>query len=107
MVFFQRVRKSFGESRGRLELANDMHSSRMFPQPHMKEVSMRRSNSFRSITLILGFFFATASRAQSQTDEIVPLPTALSPEQLQSLTQLTPPPTPKPPPLPVRPRLPS
>ncbi len=67
---------------------------------------MRRSNSFRTLTLILGFFFATSARAQSQTDEIGTLPTALSPEQLQSLTQLSPAAIPEPPRSRARRRLP-
>jgi hypothetical protein len=55
----------------------------------MREVSMRWSNTFRAVLFILGFFVATAARAQSQTDEIGALPTTLSIEQLQSLSQLS------------------
>ncbi len=51
---------------------------------------MRWSNRFRAVLLIAGFFVGTASRAQSQTDEIGPLPTALSSERLQALAQLNP-----------------
>jgi hypothetical protein len=63
----------------------------------MKEVSMRWSNSFRATLLFSIFFVATAAHAQSQTDEIGPLPATLSTEQLQLLRQLSPVSTPEPP----------
>jgi hypothetical protein len=53
----------------------------------MKEVSMRWPNRFRTLLLISGFFIATGALAQSQVDEIGPLPTTLSTEQLQLLAQ--------------------
>jgi hypothetical protein len=58
---------------------------------------MRWPNRFRALLLISGFFLAAAARAQSQADEIGTLPTALSAEQLQSLSQLSPVATPEPP----------
>ena len=58
---------------------------------------MSWSNRFRALFLIAGFFLAPAARAQSQPDEIGTLPTTLSDEQLQSLSQLSPVATPDPP----------
>ena len=58
---------------------------------------MRWPNRFRALLLISGFFLAPAARAQSQADEIGTLPTTLSDEQLQSLSQLSPVATPEPP----------
>lgn len=56
---------------------------------------MRWPNRFRALLLISGFFLAPAARAQSQADEIGTLPTTLSDEQLQSLSQLSPVATPE------------
>jgi hypothetical protein len=107
MLLFQRVRKSQGESRRPAELANELHSSLGgICKIHMKEVSMRWPNRFRALLLISGFFLAAAARAQSQADEIGTLPTSLSDEQLQSLSQLSPVATPEPPQPRARRRLP-
>jgi|SRR5580693_208917 hypothetical protein len=67
---------------------------------------MRWSNRFCSVLLTLGFFTATAARAQSGTDEIGPLPTALTAEQLQLMPQLNPVAVPEPPQPRARRRLP-
>jgi len=100
MLLFQRVRKSPGESRRQPELAKDLQSALAgMCKIHLKEISMRWSNRFRALFLIAGFFLAPAARAQSQPDEIDTLPTTLSDEQVQSLSQLSPvatPDTPRP-----------
>jgi hypothetical protein len=108
MLFFQRVRKSLRASPGRPELANDMHSTlASIRKTYMKGVSMRRSNKFRALFLVSGFFLAAAAaRAQSPADEIGTLPTTLSDEQLQSSQQLSPVATPEPPQPRTRRRLP-
>jgi hypothetical protein len=72
----------------------------------MKEGSMLWCGKFRALILIPGFLASTTAYAQSQMDEVGPLPTALSAEQLQSLTQLTPAAVPEPPPPRARRRLP-
>ena len=51
---------------------------------------MRWPNRFGALLLTLGFFTAVAVRAQSEKEEIGPLPTALTTEQLQWLPQLSP-----------------
>jgi hypothetical protein len=51
---------------------------------------MRWSSRFRALVFISGFFVASTVLAQTQADEIGQLPTTLSTEQLQSLTQLSP-----------------
>jgi len=55
---------------------------------------MRWFNRFAALLLTLGFFTAVAARAQSENDEIGPLPTTLTPEQLQWMPQLSPAPPP-------------
>jgi hypothetical protein len=56
----------------------------------MKEVPMRWSNRFRAALLFSIFLAATSSRAQSQVEEIGPLPSTFTTEQLQLLQQLHP-----------------
>ncbi len=51
---------------------------------------MRRSKRFPAAILLSICFVATAARAQSETDEVGLLPTALTTEQLQLLPQLSP-----------------
>lgn len=51
---------------------------------------MRSSRRIRALLLISGFFVLTAAHAQSQRDEIGPLPIALSSEQIQLLSQISP-----------------
>jgi hypothetical protein len=58
---------------------------------------MRRSNRFRAALLFAILFVTAAAHAQSQTDEMGPLPTALTTKQLQLMPQLSPVTTPEPP----------
>lgn len=51
---------------------------------------MRWSNRFRAASLFCLLIFVTAARAQSEMNDIGPLPTALAGEQLQLLAQLNP-----------------
>jgi hypothetical protein len=91
MLFFHAVEKLLDDFPGLPKLANDLHSFlASIRNLHLKEVSMRWSNSFRAALLLSIFFVATAVRAQSQTDEIGPLPTALTTGQLQLAPQLNP-----------------
>ena len=57
---------------------------------------MRWSSGFRALVFISGFFVASTVLAQTQADEIGQLPTTLSTEQLQSLTQVSPAVVPRP-----------
>lgn len=50
---------------------------------------MRRSSTFCAALLRSGLFISTAAIAQSPVEEIAPLPTALSTEQLEPLVQLS------------------
>jgi hypothetical protein len=72
-------------------LADNLH---LFPASictiQTKEISMRRSNRLCVTLLFSILFVATVARAQAQTDEIGPLPTALTTEQLQLIPQLSP-----------------
>jgi hypothetical protein len=98
MLFFHAVGKSLGDFPRTPKLANDLHLFlASIRKMHPKEVSMRWSNSFRAALLLSIFFVGTAVRAQSQTDEIGPLPTALTTEQLQLGPQLNPVTAPEPP----------
>lgn len=58
---------------------------------------MRCCKRFPALLLISGFFISTSFFAQSQMDNIAPLPITLSTEQLQSLLQLSPAPVTAPP----------
>jgi hypothetical protein len=58
---------------------------------------MHWSDGFRAALLFAILFVPAAARAQSEMDEIGPLPTALSTEQLQLMPQLYPVTTPVPP----------
>jgi hypothetical protein len=51
---------------------------------------MRWTNGFRAFLLISGFFVATSAHAQSPVEEIGPLPTTFTTEQLQLMQQLNP-----------------
>jgi hypothetical protein len=67
---------------------------------------MRRSHRFRAALFFSIFFVAASARAQSTEDEIGPLPTALSTEQFQLLSQFNPVAAPEPPQQHARRRLP-
>jgi hypothetical protein len=58
--------------------------------PQRKDVFMPWPKKLCALFLIAGLSVSTAVRAQSQVDEIGPLSTALSTEQLQSSLQLSP-----------------
>jgi hypothetical protein len=89
------------------ELAKDLHfSSASIRKPHTKEDSMLCHSKFPALLLISGFFISMAACARSQVEEIGPLPTTLSTEQLQSLPQLSPTVVPAPPQPRARRRLP-
>jgi hypothetical protein len=61
-----------------------------FVKIQSKDAFMRRPKKLCALLLIAGLSVSTAVRAQAQVEEIGPLPTALSPEQLQSSLQLGP-----------------
>ena len=67
---------------------------------------MRRSIRIRGLLLLLAGFVTAAAHAQSETDDIGPLPTTLTSEQLQSIAQLRPAAPSEPPQPHVRRRLP-
>ncbi len=79
------------ESPGPPKLADDLH---VFPASirklQLQEVSMNCSNRLRAVVLFPILFVTAAARAQSQTDEIGPLPTTLTAGQLQLMPQLSP-----------------
>jgi hypothetical protein len=73
------------------ELAKDLHSSlASITKTHTKEDSMCWSSRFRALLFISGLFLATGARAQTQVDEIGPLPPTSSTEHLQLLPQPSP-----------------
>jgi hypothetical protein len=73
------------------KLAKDLHFSLpSIRKSHSKEDSMHWPSKFPALLLIAGFFISTAACAQSQVEEIGPLPTTLSTEQQQSLPQISP-----------------
>ena len=79
------------ESPGPPKLADDLH---VFPASirklQLEDVSMNCSNRLRAVVLFPILFVTAAARAQSQTDEIGPLPTTLTAGQLQLMPQLSP-----------------
>jgi len=90
-----------------MEVEEDLH---FFPPSirdiHLMEVAMGWSNRFRAALLFSMLLAAAAVRAQSETDEINPLPTTLTTEQLQFVQQLNPVTAPQPPQPHARRRLP-
>jgi hypothetical protein len=91
MLILQAVGESHVDSAVTLPLAENLQFSlACMVKNRMKEDCMRWSNRFGAVLLILGFFTAVAARAQSQTSEIGPLPTALTTEQLQLTPRLSP-----------------